>query len=259
MGAGIAWAQPGWQEPPTPCDTLRPINLHWRQSEVAITPQLVRHVVARLDSAVSVMPSLDNLWQSTLRAMVLDSTAIRCPELGCVSVELPEVTHATLDIHDGGVLLQVSAYEAGKRTAHRYLSLLWVQAPGQAVWEEEILDHQAQTILQRRSDDGSGVATLVIATDQDRIVEIQRYRDDQRVGMQYLSRKGKDVWRYVVPGAHTGRTLYLDRPADQAIWQREGNAFYNEAFNFYFRLPEPLLAFGTPAARSMTYESPFED
>jgi hypothetical protein len=121
-------AQPGWSPPPTPCDTLRSINLTWR-TITAITQQLVNRIVARLDSAVAAMPDLDRLWRTALRAMVLDSTAMRCPDDGFVSVDLPEVTHVVLDIHQEGVLLQLNAYQSGKQVAHRYLSLLSQQAP----------------------------------------------------------------------------------------------------------------------------------
>lgn len=254
-----AWAQPGWSPTPTPCDTLRPVNLHWRQTDTDITTQLVTRIVTRLDSAVGVMPDLDKLWHSSLRAMVLDSTAMRCPDDGCVAVDLPEETHVTLDIQQDGLLLQLNAYQSGKQVAHRYLSLQSQQAPGEAAWQEEILDYKSLAYIRRCSDFAGGTEAIVVITRHDKIMRIDRYRNAQRVGLQYACRKGKDVFLYVEPGSLKARKLQLNRPEDQAIWQREGNAFYNEAFNFYFRLPEPLLEFGTPAARTMTYSNPFQD
>lgn len=254
-----AWAQPGWSPTPTPCDTLRPVNLHWRRTDTDITTQLVHRIVERLDSAVGAMPDLDKLWRNSLRAMVLDSTAIRCPDDGFVAVDLPEVTHVTLDIQQDGLLLQLNAYQSGKLVAHRYLALLSLQAPAEAVWQEEILDDKTLAYHRRRSDFAGGTEAIVVITRHDHIWRIERYRNDQRVGLQYASRKGKDVFHYVEPGSLKARKLHLDRPKDQAIWQREGKAFYDEAFNFYFRLPEPLLEFGTPVARTMTYSNPFKD
>lgn len=254
-----AWAQPGWTPTPTPCDTLRPINLHWRQTDTDVTPQMVHRIVARLDSAVGTMPDLDKLWQSSLRALVLDSTAMRCPDDGFTSVNLPEVTHVILDIQQDGLLLQLNAYQSGKLVAHRYLSLLSQQAPAEAVWQEEILDYKTLAYIRRRSDFAGGTEGIVVITRHDHILRIERYRNAQRVGLQYASRKGKDVFRYVEPGSLKAQKLNLRRPEDQAIWQREGKAFYDEAFNFYFRLPEPLLEFGTPVARTMTYSNPFAD
>jgi hypothetical protein len=102
-------------------------------------------------------------------------------------------------------------------------------------------------------------APLVCALDGGRILAIERYRDDLRVGLQYLRGKDKDQFRYVDPRTRIARTLHLDLPEDQAIWQREGKAFYNEAFNFYFRLPEPLLEFAPPAEKQMRYRNPFSD
>ena len=256
--AGRLAAQPGWSPPPTPCDTLRPINLTW-WTDTVTTHHTVKRMAEKLDSAVGMMPDLDQLWHSALRAMVLDSTAMRCPDHGFVSVDLPEVIHAQLSINTRAFLLQVSTYEAGLLTSHRYLSLQWNQDPAKAIWKEEILDDKASAIIRRSSDDGSGIATIVVKIDSSRIGEIARYRDDLRVGLQYAHRNGKDVFSYVEPGSHTARTLDLRRPEDQAIWQREGKAFYDEAFNYYFRLPEPLLEFGTPAARKMVYRSPFQD
>jgi hypothetical protein len=248
-------AQPGWSPPPTPCDTLRPINLTWRTDTV--TTQMVTQVVARLDSAVGAIPDLDRLWRTALRAMVLDSTAMRCPDDGFVSVDLPEVTHVVLDIHREGLLLQLNAYQSGKQVAHRYLSLLSQQAPAEAVWQEEILDYKTLAYIRRRSDFAGGTEAIVVITRHDNILRIDHYHNNQRAGLQYASRKGKDVFLYLEPGSLKARKLNLRRPEDQAIWQREGKAFYDEAFNFYFRLPEPLLEFGTPAARKMIYSSPF--
>jgi hypothetical protein len=249
-------AQPGWSPPPTPCDTLRPINLSIWTDTVHVS-HLISRLTVKLDTALGMMPGLEKLWGTALRAMVLDSNRMRCPDH--FSVDLPEVTHAKLFIYTEGFSLRATSHQLGLLRSHRYISLQWHQDAAQAIWKEEILDHNAPAIIRRSSDDGSGIATSVLKIDSGRIVEIARYRDDLRVGLQYLYRKGKDVFSYAEPGSHTARKLYLDRPEDQAIWQREGKAFYDEAFNFYFRLPAPLLEFAPPAERKTRYQSPFRD
>jgi hypothetical protein len=242
---------------PTPCDSARAFQVEWGFYE-PLTDSLQRVLVAKTDSVIGVLPELAQLWKTELRARVLDTRIPRCAtkDLSVLLLDQPKTIYAYILIYPYGFEIRRNSYLGHRPERLSSLRINWRKPLAAHRWWEEVIDPQTQTITKRTNfTDPPEIAT--ISTEAGSITAIEVKRGDQLYGMQYSRANGQDRFQLVYPWTTEPRILNLADPQDALVWKKAGKEFFQIAFNVYFRLPAPLLEFGSPAEPSLIYNNPF--